>query len=311
MSSKLGPVISVGNSKLFQGPLGVVKVGFDGYDLGKTTADSALTFEEDIMDIIYQQDGTKAADHVRTGNDLLLSVTLGEIDTGLLARVFQDQIKTTEVGELSDSGVLTRALYTSLRDTMAKTLRIAAVNAEGEASEEDEDVLTFYEAIPILNGDLLNWGAGTQRNLPIQFRIKWHKFALGESTTYTGAFGYYGDPTVEDVPVAAYPDKYGPALVSAVATLATSMTITFNEDVEFVGGSYGNGIAAKVNNNKYVVATGASIVDEVVTATFAAASFAAGDVIELYISAHEMQDTDTVPNEYGGCEEFTCSNTIV
>ena len=49
-----------GNSKLFDLPLGVVKIGFDGYDLGKTTADAEFTPDQDIKDILFQQEDRKS-----------------------------------------------------------------------------------------------------------------------------------------------------------------------------------------------------------------------------------------------------------
>ena len=70
--AKIGGTLFTGNSKLWEGPLGVIQMGFKGYDLGKTGADTTLTPDQDIKDIMYQQDGTKAADHVRTGQEMLL-----------------------------------------------------------------------------------------------------------------------------------------------------------------------------------------------------------------------------------------------
>ena len=49
----LGGAMFAGNSKLFEGPLGVIKVAFDGYDLGKTTEDAALVPDQDIKDITF------------------------------------------------------------------------------------------------------------------------------------------------------------------------------------------------------------------------------------------------------------------
>ena len=75
-------------SKLFDGPLGVVQVGFAGYNLGKTSQDTKLKPDIDIKDINYQQLGTKPADHVITGADWVLDAVFAEIKTELLKALF-------------------------------------------------------------------------------------------------------------------------------------------------------------------------------------------------------------------------------
>jgi hypothetical protein len=84
-------------SKLLEGPLGNVRIGFNGWDMGLTTEDTALVKEEDRKDILYSQTGTKAADHISTGQNLLLNCVFGEIKTQLLAQIlysFQTQAST-------------------------------------------------------------------------------------------------------------------------------------------------------------------------------------------------------------------------
>lgn len=307
-----GGNISFGNSKLLDGPLGVVKIGFNGYDLGKTTADTNLSPDQDIKDIIYQQDGTKAADHVRTGIDVILSCTLGEISTPLLAQLMAG-ITSQNVDANSDSLTFDRSLYQSMRDQEAKVLKIASVNSNGVASELDEDTFLFYEAIPIISGELVNWGADTQRNLPCEFRIKWHLFSTGESSTKDGAFGYLGDPTTEDVPVAVWPDVEAPEVLTAVADSATNLTVTFDEVVAFVGGSFTAGSVAVTIDGAFVLATAGAIQapanDDKIDFTFPAATFAAGQVLKLYISDGVIEDQETVANEFEGISGFIVTNS--
>ncbi len=304
----LGGSLFEGNSKLFDLPLGVVKAGFDGYDLGKTTADAEFTPDQDIKDIIFQQDGTKASDHVRTGIDYMLALTFGEINTGLLKKMMAG-ITSENEDTGSDSGTINRNIYQSMRDNEAGVLKIAAVDENGVPSEEPEDIIFCYEAIPIVDGALVNWGADTQRGLTINFRIKWHLFSAGESTTKSGAFGYWGDPTTEDLPVATWPDVEAPILLTGIAVLATSLELTFNEDIAFQTAWDAEHYQAKVEG-AYAPSTAGTITAKVLTLTFGAATFASGNDIEINISELALEDTEVSANVYAGIDAFVCTDTI-
>jgi len=304
----VGGTLFSGSSKLLDGPLGVTRIGFEGYDLGKTTADANLVPDQDVKDIIYQQDGTKAADHVRTGIDYLLNVTFGEINTGLLKQMMAG-VSTENTDANEDSGSIDRIIYQSMRDNEGGVLRIAAVDENGVASAELEDLLNFWEAIPIVNGDLINWGADTQRNFPVQFRIKWHEFASGESSTKTGGFGYWGDPSVEDVPAVTWPDVEAPYILTADASAATDLDITFDGNIAYITADDTAHYTAKVNGEYFVPDSG-SIAGAVLTLVFPAATFGSGDVIEVSISELAIEDTASPANEYPGIEAFVCTDSI-
>jgi hypothetical protein len=200
--------ITAGNSYLLLGALGNVLVNFDSADLGKTTEDTALTKIEDVKDILYSQDGTQPDDHISTGMIMQLSATFGEIKTGLLQKLLYSF--SSEVSDFSaedDSGTFGRYIYQSLRDNKAKKLIITATDENGVARTGAQNILNFYEALPIIDENLINWGADTQRNLPTRFMIYYSKFGASQvSGGPVGAFGYYGSATVEKVPaIASYP----------------------------------------------------------------------------------------------------------
>jgi len=304
----VGGALFSGNSKLFEGPLGVVKIGFKGYDLGKTMADSNLSPDQDVKDILYQQDGTKPSDHVRTGIEYILSCTLGEIKTGLLI-LLMSGLTTENTTETEDSGTIGRSIYQSMRDQEAGVLKVVSVDANGVASEEVEDRIMFYEAIPIIDGELVNWGADTQRNLPVQFRIKFHVFATGESSAKVGAFGYWGDPTIEDVPVAVYPDVEAPNLVTGDASADTTLDLTFNENIAFQT-SFDTGHYMASVNGTFVAPSSGSITTTELSLTFPASTFSHGDEIKISISDVALQDTESTPNKYPGVEGFICTDSI-
>jgi len=291
----VGGALATGNSKLFEGPLGVVQVGYKGYNLGKTTADTNLTPDQDIKDIIFQQDGTKPSDNVRTGIEFLMTVTFGEINTGLLVAMMR---------------TIGRSIYQSMRDTEAGVLKVASVDANGVASDSDDDILFFYEAIPIVEGDLINWGADTQRNFPVNFKIKYHVFSTGESSTKVGAFGYWGDPTVEDVPPVVWPDVEAPVLLSAEATDATTIEATFDENIALQGGSFPAGSVVANIDGVLVLATSASVSLKVMTLTFPASTFTSGDIITLTITSACVEDTESTANMYDGVSDFTVTNSL-
>jgi hypothetical protein len=200
--------IVAGNSYLLLGALGNVLVNFDGDDLGKTTEDTALTKIEDVKDILFSQDGTQPDDHISTGMIMQLNATFGEIKTGLLQKLlysFSSQV--TDFSSEDDSGTFGRYIYTSLRDNKAKKLIITATDENGTARTGAQNILNFYEAVPIIDENIINWGADTQRNLPTRLMIYYSKFGASQvSGGPVGAFGYYGDAAVELVPaIASYP----------------------------------------------------------------------------------------------------------
>lgn len=294
----IGAKVFTGTSRLLSGPLGVVRIAFNGYDLGKTTADAILKPDQDVKDILFQQEGTKAADQVRTGMKYVLSATFGEIATGLLVALMSG-FTTKNTNTNADSASLGRNIFKSMRANEAKVLKIFAVDENGVALETAENVICFYEAIPVINGDLINWGADTQRNVPVEFHIFHHTFAQGESTTKVGAFGYIGNPVTEDVPPVVWPNVSAPVPLSAAVTLATSATVTFDEAVTAKGGvTIAERFAAYVSGD-LKKPTSVAFAGAVATLTFAAGTFSTGKVVKIIITEDSVVDASGNANMYG------------
>ena len=306
--NNVGGALFEGNSKLFEGPLGVVQLGFKGYDLGKTTAACNLTSDHDVKDILFQQDGTKASDHVRTGQDLLISAVFGEIKTGLLV-LLMSGMSSENKSALSDSGTFGRNVYQSMRDNEAGVLRVVAVDENGQPSANLQDKIQFYEAIPLVSGELINWGADVQRNLPVEFRIKYHVFGTGESSTKYGAYGYWGDPTTEDVPAVVWPDTQEPELLSVTVSTATDIAIKFKENIAFQSSFSAGDYIASVNGS-YIVPASGIIATDTLTLTFPASSFSSGDIVEISIGPNALEDTATTPNDYSGVDAYLATNSL-
>lgn len=291
-----GGRIGGGSSKLVAGPLGVVKIGFKGYDLGKTTAETTLKLDQDVKDIIYQQDGTKASDKVRTGAVLVVSGTLGEVKTKTL-ELLMAGITAGHASAADDFGVLGRSVYQSMRDNEAGAAKIAACSEDGIASELPEDLICFYEAFVNLTGNLINWGADVQRGLPFEMTIPFHPFADGESTAHRGAFGYWGDPADSDVPAITWPDVAAPVVTAAAVASATLLNVTFDKTVTEVDAlTTEEKIIASVDG-AFVAPSSSVITGAVLALTFPAATFAAGDVVLINISAGVVEDASEHENE--------------
>jgi len=310
----LGGAVFTGNSKLFEGPLGVCQVGFAGYDLGKTTADTILTPDQDVKDINYQQDGSKAADHVRTGIDYILAVTFGEISTGLLD-LLMSGISTQTVNPASDSGKIDRVMYESMRDVEAAGLKIAACDVNGTPLTTLQNIMNFYEAIPIVSGDLINWGADTQRNFAMQFRIKWHEWSATELITLSlssgGAFGYWGDPATENVIDIGDYFSTAPKIVSAIVQDAVDIAVLFDKAIA-AQTAWEAGLETVSIDNIYILSdSDGGVVASTLTITCPALTFSAGDVVKMCISSLRIKDTETPANNFPGVDGYPVSNPLV
>ena len=305
-------VLYEGNSALLAGPLGVVEVAFNGYSLGKTTGDTTLDVSQNIKDIIFQQSGTMPADKVRTGILYQLKATFGEISTGLLSQLISGFDATTQDPN-SDGAVLTRSVYKSMRDNESAPLRVVSIGPDGTQSEEDSDIFNFYETIVNIDGTLINWGADTQRNIPVTFDIYWHKFADGESVKYKGAFGYYGDPIVADVPPVDWPDRIGPAIVSASAGVSTKVDLVMSEACAFVSGVTPENRFEVIVNGDYVNVTAVTIDtapnDNRVSLTIGG-TMASGDAVMVNMLPDVLQDNEPTPNHNTRAVDVAVVNNI-
>ena len=197
----------------------------------------------------------------------------------------------------------------------AGVLKVAACDANGLASDDSEDIMCFYHAIPVITGELIQWGVDTQRNLPVQFRIKYHAFTAGELAALTrtegGAFGYWGDaddPAV-DCTAVVWPDVAAPVIVTAEATAATTMVVTFDENLEFQTAEVIGHYTAWVNDIAIICTAAADPTGTaIMTLTFPAATFEADDIITITISPAAIEDA--AGNAYGGCVQFPVSEDL-
>ena len=291
-----GGLLFQGNSKLLSQPLGIVQIGFNGFDLGKTTSGTMLTPNQNIKDILYQQSGTMKADQVRTGIDYTLKATFGKIKTGLLVQMMSG-VKSTNVDPADDFGTIGKDLYQSMVDNESGPLKVVAVNSNGLPSDEDEDQLGFYIAVPNITGDLINWEADTQRNLSVEFSIFFYTFPTPHTYASNGEFGYWGDPIKSNVPAIVWPNVDAPYIVTAEATAATTVILTLSENAtEIATVTTEEQIVVKVGN-KYIVPTAAVYSTNTLTLTLPAASIAAGNTVAISVAALTWEDVDDTPNE--------------
>lgn len=167
----------LGNNFL-EGPLGVVRLEFDGLDLGKTLDGSEIEFIEDVTDIMYDQDGTQPGDKVRTGCAWQITTQLAEQTLERLEKVMKG---LTRAG---NSAKLGRELYLSAKENEAKVLKVIRVDSEGVKSTDAHFIMTFYKAWPQVTGPV-TYGPDAQRALPVTF------YCFFDDTNT--AFGYFGN----------------------------------------------------------------------------------------------------------------------
>jgi hypothetical protein len=178
----------MGNN-FIEGPLGVVALKFDNVELGKTIDEANLEFIEDVKDIKYAQDGTQPADKVPTGQAYKLTVKLAEPSWVRLAKL----MRGLTVGTALNSAKLGRDIYRSGKTNFAKELVIRRVDSDGVASTDPKYCLTFFKAIPTVNGSIGAFGPDTQRQVEVVFECMY------DSTTGHMCFGYSGYASSVDV----------------------------------------------------------------------------------------------------------------
>ncbi len=101
----------------------------------------------------------------------------------------------------------------------------------------------------------------------------------------------------------------GPILLTAIATDATSLILTFDINIEFQTAFAAGHYSATVNGS-IIAPTAGSITDNALDLTFGAASFANGDTITLTVTGIALQDTDATPDTYGGVAGFAVTNSV-
>lgn len=241
------------NIPLFEYPLGQCLVYFNGFLLGKTTSDTILKVDRDIKEILYSQDGTKPQDWVCTGEIYSMDLTLGQTTDELISI-----LDKSWVIDRDGNGLLDRDLYESYKDNRAGQLKMIKVDGNGQPISGDTYVFNFYEAIPIINGEIMQFGADTQKNFQLTINFGYKVFEPGESSTRFGGYGYIGDATVLDVPALEWPPIPQTSTVTGAA--GTDLDIVFDRDIEFPTGSYvANGIEIIVNGTVNQVAANTTI----------------------------------------------------
>lgn len=171
----------IGNN-FIEGPLGVVVLKFDGVDLGKTVDEASIEFVEDMKEIKYAQTGTSPYDKIPTGQAYKLTCKLGQLSWDKLAKLMRG---VTNPGG-GNSALLGRDIYRSGRDNFAKVLEVFRVDSDGVASTDKRYKLTFFLALPTVNGALGAFGPDTQRSSDVVFDIFFDESAGHMCYGYSG-----------------------------------------------------------------------------------------------------------------------------
>ena len=154
----------IGNN-FMEGVLGVVRLNFNGIDLGKTIDEVSIEWIEDIKDIFFAQDGTQPADKIPTGQAYQVTCKIGE---NTLARLQQVLRGVNVVGNNAKFGA---DLYRSGKDNFSFPLIITRVNSDGVASTNPLFRAYCYKAFPMVNGPIGAFGPDTQRETEVVFYL--------------------------------------------------------------------------------------------------------------------------------------------
>jgi hypothetical protein len=155
----------MGNN-FWEGSLGVVLTEFAGVDLGKSIGEATIESVEDVMDILFAQDGTQPYDKVPTGQAYLITVNYGQVDIELLKTLVRGVTQPGGAG--SNSALLGRDIYRSGRDNFAKQLTLTRVDSDGNASTNLLYRLTMFKAMPIITG-AISYGPDVQKGMEVQY----------------------------------------------------------------------------------------------------------------------------------------------
>ena len=151
-----------------EGVLGVCNIEFNGVDLGITTDQTEITLDQDMKEIMAQQSGTKAYDHVRTGIVFNVTCTFGTITTALCAAL-NPSFEPSGSGQSMKVG---RNLYQSAKDNEGKKLVLKRVDSEGVSTTDPVYMMTFYNAAPTITSGFV-YGADVQRAISVTFNVYW------------------------------------------------------------------------------------------------------------------------------------------
>jgi len=179
---------------IFDGPVGVVDLTFDGTYLGRTTAATTIEDDKDWLDIIYQQTGTKPDDKTETGLLKKVVATFGEITTARIAKLVNG-VTVTGGGTLKFG----KNSYTSLKTTKAKRLEVVKVNSAGVQSTDPFDKIVMYLALPEITGAIA-WDAAAQIAMPITFHCFSKKITNSKTSEEEYVFGFNGVSSSAGIP---------------------------------------------------------------------------------------------------------------
>ena len=314
--------ITYNDNTVLSGDVGTAYIEFNGYDFGPTRGGITISKDEDYLDVINDQTGTKKTDEIRTGGVYMVKANFSNVGPLFYQTIVDGITDNSVTGE--QAMVIGESVYTSRRSNFAGVLKILRAVGEsgGYKSDAAQDVITFYEATAKITGDYRTYGPGDLRQVEVEFCVYYHTFTEAERVddSVRGAYGYLGSAGASMrnalVPAAIVPDREGPQVSSASATSATQVSATFNRNVAFQGGTFdAEDYVVRVqgaNLDKFVVPTLGSISSgtAVLLLTFPASSFAAGNTLSLTISSTAIQDTAATPVLNRGVDSFTVANNI-
>lgn len=159
-------------------------VTWNSNDLGATEGGVELTFTEDLVDVVADQEGTRVLDAIRTGNGVEVTLTLKEMTVARWAQILEDG-----GGDSLTPSMGTEVVgYGKSKNFTAISTEATALTLKPTGSSDDLRNLLFHKAYPI-PGSISFAGDATQ-GMSVTFRV------IPDSTLDDGIELFaYGDGT--------------------------------------------------------------------------------------------------------------------
>lgn len=152
--------------KLPTGDLGPCRISFKGVDLGSTSGGVIVRYTEETTPVMTDQTGNTHVDDINLGSTVEVEANLTRTAAATLAGIFPG---ASGSGTSGDTILFRNAVGSSRRDDAGK-LVVKRVTKNGQASTDEKDWITFFEAAPHSEMEW-TYDAETQRVVKVMFKV--------------------------------------------------------------------------------------------------------------------------------------------
>jgi len=140
-------------------------VTWNGTDLGATEGGVEVSFTEDLVDVVADQEGTRVLDAIRSGNSVEVSLTLKEMTVARWSQMFED----AGGGSLTPGGGTEVVGFGKSKNFTAISTQAAALTLKPTGSSDDLRNLLFHKAYPI--PESISFVGDATEGMSVSFRV--------------------------------------------------------------------------------------------------------------------------------------------